>query len=122
MKSLCRFSILLLLLASCWAAPAQAPNNQRLILKDGSFQIVKKYEIVGDRVRYISAERGGDWEELPASLIDWQATNAWAKAHAPGAAPVITDQSVAPSGNKEAAEIDREARAAREEETPTVEP
>jgi hypothetical protein len=123
MKSFRRLSILLVLVACCGLAFAQTPApNKRLILKDGSYQIVKQYQVVGDRVRYISAERGGEWEELPLSLVDWAATDAWAKAHVPGAAPVITDQSTAPSGNKEAAEIDREARAAREEETPTVEP
>jgi hypothetical protein len=121
MKSYRRLSILVLLLASCGPAFGQTPNK-RLILKDGSDQIVKQYEIVGDRVRYISAERGGDWEELPASLVDWAATDAWAKAHVPGAAPAVADQSGLPPGDKEAAEIDREARAAREEETPTVEP
>src|SRR5271165_6772168 len=116
--------LLLLLLASSCIALAQT-TNKRLILKDGSYQIVKQYEVVGDRVRYISAERGGDWEELPASLVDWAATEAWAKAHAPGAAPVVTDQSTAPPGSKEAAEIDKEAREEREEEmerTPTVSP
>jgi hypothetical protein len=121
MTTLRRFWIVWLLFACCGVAFAQTPNK-RLILKDGSYQIVKQYQVVGDRVRYISAERGGDWEELPASLVDWAATDAWAKAHVPGAAPVVTDQPGAPPGNKEAAEIDREAKAEREEATPTVEP
>ena len=43
-------------------------TNHRLILKDGTYQIVRKYEVVGDRVRYISIERGGEWEELPTEI------------------------------------------------------
>jgi hypothetical protein len=52
--------------------PPQQPTK-RLILKDGSFQPVVKYEVQGDRVHYFSAERF-EWEDLPSSLVDWEAT------------------------------------------------
>ncbi len=85
--------------------------NHRLILKDGSYQMVRKYEIAGDRVRYISVERGGEWEELPEALVDWEATRKWERDHAEQPA---NSQSPAMS---EAANIDKEEAAERAEQT-----
>jgi hypothetical protein len=54
-------------------ADARSTRGKKLVLKDGTFQMVRSYEKNGDRVRYFSLERGG-WEEIPASLVDWDAT------------------------------------------------
>jgi hypothetical protein len=61
---------------------ATAPHRTRLFLKDGSYQIVMSYRIVGNIVRYVSAERGGAEEEIPLSLIDLDATHRWEAQHA----------------------------------------
>jgi len=58
-----------------------APHRTRLILKDGSYQIIMSYRIVGNIVHYISAERGGAEEEIPLSLVDLDATRRWEKQH-----------------------------------------
>jgi hypothetical protein len=47
--------------------------NGRLYLKDGDYQIVREYQVLADRVRYFSTERG-DWEEIPIELVDLERT------------------------------------------------
>jgi hypothetical protein len=62
--------------------PATNPHRTHLILKDGSYQLVMSYRIVGNVVHYISAERGGAEEEIPIALVDFDATHKWEKQHA----------------------------------------
>jgi hypothetical protein len=50
------------------------PRGKKLVLTDGTYQVVREYTRNGDRVRYYSLERG-TWEELPASMVDWTATD-----------------------------------------------
>ncbi len=53
--------------------PVPLPKGKKLVLNDGTFQIVREYQRQGDRVRYYSVERSG-WEEIPAAMVDWPAT------------------------------------------------
>lgn len=78
------------------AASQNAPARQKLVMKDGSDQVVRSCERVGDRVRYFSIERG-EWEEVPASLVDWKATEEANRA----------DQAEVSEKASEAAQVDR---------------
>src|ERR1700748_2614520 len=59
------------------------PTRTRLIMKDGSYQVVLSYKVDGKVVRYRSAERNGASEEIPLSLVDLPATEKWAHDHDP---------------------------------------
>jgi hypothetical protein len=98
LRSNFRFLALLILCLSGFAMAQQLA--ERLILKDGSYQAVVKYEVKGDRVRYLSAERN-EWEEVPNSMVDWTATEKYKKDRANGVS------------SPEAAALDKELEAER---------
>jgi hypothetical protein len=49
------------------------PRGKKLMLTDGSYQLVREYTVEGDRVRYYSID-SSQWEQIPASMVDWDAT------------------------------------------------
>jgi hypothetical protein len=57
----------LLILLICAVAAFSA--TVKLYLKDGDYQLVREYQVLDDRVKYLSAERG-EWEEIPLELVD----------------------------------------------------
>jgi len=93
------------------AEPNAQRSFKRLILKDGSYQPVSKYEIKGKLVRYFSSERH-EWEEVPYSLVDWAATEKYATASA-------SERQVR---LKQSAEADAQERAEEEAKSPWVTP
>jgi hypothetical protein len=68
-----------LLIALILTAAAGFAANVKLYMKDGTFHVVREYEVKPDRVRFYSIERG-DWEEMPLELIDLKRTEAEASA------------------------------------------
>jgi hypothetical protein len=103
----CGLLVLIVLFGLRLVAPTHSAAQElskRLILKDGSYQLVTQYEVKGDRVRYMSAERN-DWEELPSALVDWPATEKYERERSASAIP-------------EATAIDRETDAEREADEP----
>jgi hypothetical protein len=58
---------LAILACAAWAA------NLKLYMKDGSYHIVREYQVQPDRVHFYSVERSG-WEDVPLDLVDLKRT------------------------------------------------
>ncbi len=83
-----RFLALLLLALAAWGA------NIKLYLKDGSYQMVREYQVRSDRVRFYSVERS-EWEEIPLDLVDLKRTeteSAQRKAEIEKEAKIISEE------------------------------
>jgi hypothetical protein len=90
------------------APAAKAPSRIHLILKDGTFQLVLRYKVQGNVVRYWSAERDGAMEDVPLALVDLAATERWVREHTPGAQEAQAPSVLSPELARE--EADRAAR------------
>jgi hypothetical protein len=95
--------------------PFAQPDNpsHRIVLRDGNYQTASKCQLIGDRVHYMSTERS-EWEDLPTSLVDWEATNKYE-----------LGQVEKPKLSAEIAAVDAEEAAERrleEEKSPEIKP
>jgi hypothetical protein len=116
MSKVVRYVILGIIAAISLRALQAQQSTKRLILKDGSYQLATKWEIQGDRVHYYSAERY-EWEDVPKSLIDWDATNKFNQQNPHGANPNASAAEIQQADADEKAE-----RAADEAKRPQVAP
>src|SRR5436853_6477452 len=64
---------LVILVCTAWAA------NLKLYLKDGSYHVVREYQVQTDRVHFYSIERS-QWEDIPLDLVDLKRTETEASA------------------------------------------
>jgi hypothetical protein len=107
---------LLLLAGSARAQQVAPPQRTRLILKDGTYQLVLDYQVVGKLVRFRSAERDGATEEIPLALVDVAATDRWLKDHTAGA----VQQAARPVLSPELAAEEAERQSRRPEVAPDL--
>jgi hypothetical protein len=62
-------AVRMLLAVFCLAVLPALAANLKLYLKDGSYHVVREYQVEKDRVRFYSVERS-EWEEIPLDLVD----------------------------------------------------
>ena len=91
---------LAILACAAWAA------NLKLYMKDGSYHIVREYQVQPDRVHFYSVERSG-WEDIPLDLVDLKRTESEA---AERAAKFVEDTKVIAQEEKAERELEKEMR------------
>src|SRR5215470_3689881 len=68
-----KYFVVLAMACLAWAA------NVKLYMKDGSYHVVREYQVQSDRVHFYSIERS-QWEDIPADLVDLKKTESEASA------------------------------------------
>ncbi len=91
---------LAILAFTAWAA------NLKLYMKDGSYHVVREYQVQPDRVHFYSVERS-DWEDLPLDMVDLKRTESEAAARQ---TKILEDAKVIADEEKAERELEKEKR------------
>ncbi|MCU1237350.1 MAG: hypothetical protein JWP63_5317 [Candidatus Solibacter sp.] len=94
------------LLALAFLSVAAWAANLKLYMKDGSYHIVREYQVQPDRVHFYSIERS-DWEDLPLELVDLKRTETEAAARQ---TKLMEDAKVMAEEEKAERELEKEKR------------
>jgi hypothetical protein len=100
------------LLALAIAASLAWAANVKLYMKDGSYHVVREYQVQSDRIHFYSIERS-QWEDIPLDLVDLKRTDSEAsarKAKLDEDAKVLADEEkIARAMEKEVSRIPQDA-------------